>query len=228
MPVDITKFPVDPNTHQSTAVKIAVSFYGQPGDNVSGPNPPGSCGINVNSKLGGMGFAELEMGHALGGLKCGQEVFFNKVGGGPVVKATKFDIGLGGPGVQGVERCADLWFPVWTALGLDPSAGVSVIEVSLGPSSRDPNSGDIGAAVPIQDPLTAALAAFNQLGKIADMIVSAVKWVTNVHNLERIMYVLLGVVALYLALSQISPKVKAFNGKVKKVAVEAGTAAALA
>ena len=91
----------------------------------------GTVGAAGKSLVGTMSFAELGMGHNLGGLPFGAKL---KVGyGDRAVVAEKLDIGLGGGDVQGHRRDIDLWYETANALGL-PSNWLGLVKVA--PASR--------------------------------------------------------------------------------------------
>lgn len=89
-----------------------------------GPNDPGtgSHGYHGDNLKGTMAYAELGMGHALGGLPYRQQakITYN----GRTVTAVKLDIGLGGPGCGGKPRAVDLWWETANALGF---SGLGVV-----------------------------------------------------------------------------------------------------
>jgi hypothetical protein len=102
------------------AYAVGASEYGGPGD----PSTPGHMGAYGNLE-GTMGYAELDMGSALGGLPPHTELIITYQG--QSVIGTKLDIGLGGGPVDGHPRCIDLWWETADALGFS-GLGVVFIE----------------------------------------------------------------------------------------------------
>jgi hypothetical protein len=93
------------------AKQVCASQYGGPHDNT------GTHGYHGDNLNGTMAFAELGMGHALGGLpyRAQARITFQ----GKSVIATKLDIGLGGVGCGGHARAVDLWWETARALGFN-------------------------------------------------------------------------------------------------------------
>jgi hypothetical protein len=90
---------------------VGASTYGGPHDPSSGT--VGASGTDLRGK---MAFAELDMGHALGGLPMHSKLRITH--GGRSVVAEKLDIGAGGGSVDGHHRSIDLWYQTAHALGL--------------------------------------------------------------------------------------------------------------
>jgi hypothetical protein len=91
----------------------------------------GTVGAAGKSLVGTMSFAELGMGHNLGGLPFGAKL---KIGyGGKSVVGEKLDIGLGGGSVDGHRRDIDLWYETANALGL-PNDWLGLVQI--GAASR--------------------------------------------------------------------------------------------
>lgn len=76
----------------------------------------GTVGASGKSLIGRMAFAELGMGHNLGGLPFGSKLLIKH--GGRSVVGEKLDIGAGGGDVDGHRRDIDLWYETAEALGL--------------------------------------------------------------------------------------------------------------
>jgi hypothetical protein len=93
------------------AKQVCASQFGGPNDHT------GTHGYHGDDLRGTMAFAELGMGHALGGLpyKAQARITFN----GKSVIATKLDIGLGGAGCGGHARAVDLWWETARAIGFN-------------------------------------------------------------------------------------------------------------
>lgn len=83
---------------------------------------PGAFGI-VRDVQAQPGFAELQMGHALGNLKPGTKI--TVAYGGKKITVPKVDIGLGGPGIGGYTRAIDLTSPAASALNFPGLANVN-------------------------------------------------------------------------------------------------------
>ena len=90
---------------------VGASMYGGPSDPSSGTT--GYKGDNLDS--GPLAFAELGMGHNLGGLAYGAGLVISYKG--RAVTAYKLDIGAGGAAVQGHRRDIDLYYRTAAALG---------------------------------------------------------------------------------------------------------------
>lgn len=108
--------PVPPKTGEL----VGASYYGGPTDHVSGT--VGAAGVSLP---GTSSFAELAMGHALGGLPFHTKLKISR--GGKSVIAEKLDIGLGGGSVGGHNRAIDLWYETANALDM---GGLGVVKVS--------------------------------------------------------------------------------------------------
>jgi TP901 family phage tail tape measure protein len=107
---------------------VGASYYGGPTDHVSGT--VGAAGVSLPGK---MSFAELAMGHALGGLPFHTKL---KIGyNGKSVIAEKLDIGLGGDDVNGHNRAIDLWYETANAIGM-PGTGVVKVSPADGASAK--------------------------------------------------------------------------------------------
>lgn len=111
---------------------VGASYYGGPTDHVSGT--VGAAGVPL---AGTSSFAELAMGHALGGLPMHTKLRFTR--NGHSVVAEKLDIGLGGDAVSGHNRAVDFWFETGAKLGIGPNNGVGVVHAE--PTSEGVTTG---------------------------------------------------------------------------------------
>jgi hypothetical protein len=102
--------------------RVGASYYGGPSDPSSGVT--GYRGDNLMQHPDS--YAELNMGHALGGLPYLTPLRVSYGGKSAILK--KRDIGAGGGPVDGVPRAIDLWYEAADALGLE-SAGLGVVDV---------------------------------------------------------------------------------------------------
>jgi len=102
--------------------RVGASYYGGPTDPSSGVI--GYRGDNLMKMPDS--YAELNMGHALGGLPYLTPLRVSYGGKSAILK--KRDIGAGGGPVDGVPRAIDLWYEAADALGLE-SAGLGVVDV---------------------------------------------------------------------------------------------------
>lgn len=93
---------------------VGASTYGGPADTVSNPTY-GAWGPS-HPFAGHNAFAELAMGHALGGLNFGTKLKISRAG--QSVIAEKMDIGLGGGDAGGKNRAIDLHYETGVALGV--------------------------------------------------------------------------------------------------------------
>jgi hypothetical protein len=87
----------------------------------------GTVGAAGKSLVGKMAFAELGMGHNLGGLPFGAKLKIAH--GGRTVIGEKLDIGAGGGDVEGHRRDIDLWYETANALGL-PSDWLGLVQIA--------------------------------------------------------------------------------------------------
>jgi TP901 family phage tail tape measure protein len=101
---------------------VGASYYGGPTDHVSGT--VGAAGVPL---AGTSSFAELAMGHALGGLPFHTKFKFSRAGHSVV--AEKLDIGAGGGDVAGKNRAVDFWFETGAKLGITSANGLGVVRV---------------------------------------------------------------------------------------------------
>lgn len=110
---------------RTVAYVTGASEYGGPGD----PSTHGDTGSSGEHLTGKMAFAELGMGHDLGGLPNGTKchIYYTNAGITKSVVAEKLDIGLGGTPVQGHARTVDLWYQTAKALGFK---GTGLIVIS--------------------------------------------------------------------------------------------------
>lgn len=99
---------------------VGASFYGGPSDPSSGVT--GYKGDNLPKHPDS--YAELNMGHALGGLPYLTPLQVSYNGRSTVLK--KRDIGAGGGAVSGHPRAIDLWYEAANALGF---SGLGVVDV---------------------------------------------------------------------------------------------------
>lgn len=115
--------------------RVGASTYGGPGDPSSGTH-----GYRGDDLRGKMAYAELAMGHALGGLPYKHKLRISH--GGKSVIGQKLDIGKGGGPAGGLPRKIDLWYQTARALGLPDSwlGAVNIAEVG-GVGGGSPKTG---------------------------------------------------------------------------------------
>jgi TP901 family phage tail tape measure protein len=117
---------------------VGASYYGGPTDGVSGTT--GAAGVSLP---GTSSFAELAMGHALGGLPFHTKLKFSR--SGKSIIAEKLDIGAGGDSVNGKNRAVDFWYEAGAKLGIGPSNGVGLVRVEPTDGSATTKTEDVPA-----------------------------------------------------------------------------------
>ena len=120
---------------------VGASMYGGPGDPSSGTT--GYKGDNLDTSP--LAFAELGMGHNLGGLAYGAGLVISYKG--RAVTAYKLDIGAGGGAVQGHRRDIDLYYRTAAALGF-PN-GLDLVQIR--PVGSTKGTAKTGAQTPATD-----------------------------------------------------------------------------
>jgi hypothetical protein len=110
---------------------VGASFYGGPSDKtVNNSDPVGSSGTNLTGKSS---FAELGMGHDLGGLPYGTKLILTYRESGETDRHTitveKLDIGAGGAPVSGHARRIDIWYDAAKQLGDFTKKGTALVKI---------------------------------------------------------------------------------------------------
>lgn len=100
---------------------VGATYYGGPSDPSSGTH-----GYKGDDLRGKSAYAELGMGHALGGLPYKTKLKITNLANKKSVVAEKLDIGLGGGPIQGHTRAIDLWYETAAAIGFNGYGLVSV------------------------------------------------------------------------------------------------------
>lgn len=204
------------NSQSGTGYKVVASDYSGPGG--------GSCG---NLQDGKLHFAELSNNYsaplaqldfsALGHLPCGTELAITY--NGKTVKATKADVGAGGPGIGGTKRAIDLYMPTAQALGFSGLAYVYIARTDGKPIDG------LGKGTTVEGN-EASSGAIPGVSGVAGAIEELAKAIGFIFSLQ-FLYLVGGFIMVILALIFLLNSTKTGSQVVHKGAEAAGAAALL-
>lgn len=207
------------NPTGQSSYTVGASEYGQNESNF------GSCRINTNTVYG---FAELgpapAIGHALGNLQCGTQLYLRNPANGKTVLATKVDVGSGGNPIGNLVRRIDLHYRTAQALGFNGTGPIEIKTLSgqrinasfspgellnpfdLGPFEKGPGQiqKEAEGLTNNLNPFAAIEKPFNELVKNLKAFFKFFELLSTPAGWLRIGKVLFGGILLLLALSELA------------------------